>query len=363
MKNNFDIIPPEQWCKCTRPLIIAGPCSVESEKQVLDTAFQLKKIPGVSIFRSGLWKPRTHPGTFEGIKDKGFPWLKKVKEETGFLVAVEVGHPDHIRAALENNIDILWIGARTIVSPFVMNDIANILKDRDIPVLIKNPVYPDIELWIGAIERINNAGVKKIIAIHRGFHSYEKSCLRNNPLWEIPIELKRRYPNLPLICDPSHISGNREYIESISQQALDLGMEGLMIEVHTKPEFALTDKHQQITPIKLGEILNKIRTHKINPQFHNHPDLDKLRKEIEQVDFEILDLLAKRFDLVESIAKIKRKHKLSIFQVKKWEETLNRWVIKGETMGMDQNFIKNLIQQVHKESIRRQSNFPENTKE
>lgn len=359
MNSKLNIIPPEEWCGCPKPLIIAGPCSVESEKQVIDTALQLKQVPGISVFRAGLWKPRTHPGAFEGIENKGLPWLKKVREKTGFLIAVEVGHPNHIKFALESNIDILWIGARTIVSPFVMNEIAGILKDKDIPVLIKNPVYPDLELWIGAIERMNNAGIRKIIAVHRGFHSYGYSFYRNDPLWEIPIELKRRYPNLPLICDPSHISGHKQHIADISRIALDLGMEGLMIEVHANPEEALTDKYQQITPEELRTLLDKLVSPEAGDTSPPPAELEELRKIIDSIDHSILDMLAERLKTVESIARVKRKHKLSILQVRTWEKKLKDWLSKGKDLDLNEDFLKTIIEQIHKESIRRQSELPD----
>ena len=259
MSTDIEITPLLNWINTHgKPLVIAGPCSAESEEQLLQTAREIAKIPQVQVFRSGLWKPRTRPGEFEGAGNKGLKWLRKVKKETGLKLAIEVAKPEHVEKALEHQIDIIWLGARTVVNPFSVQEIAEALKGNNIPVMVKNPINPDLKLWIGAIERVYDAGINKIAAVHRGFHYFEKSPFRNAPMWEIPIELKRIAPSLPIITDPSHICGNRELIPTISQKALDFEMDGLMIESHMNPDSALTDASQQLTPVALKTLLDNL---------------------------------------------------------------------------------------------------------
>ncbi|MBU2651014.1 MAG: bifunctional 3-deoxy-7-phosphoheptulonate synthase/chorismate mutase type II [Bacteroidetes bacterium] len=353
----MEFSPTAAWCTCPGPLIIAGPCSAETEYQVLKTAEELSRSGKVGVFRAGLWKPRTHPGLFEGVGAAGLPWMKKVKESTGLLTTVEAGHPDHIRLALDQGIDMIWIGARTVVNPFMMNEIAGILENRDIPVLIKNPVYPDTELWTGALERIYHAGIRKIVAIHRGFYSYDKSRFRNDPLWELPIELRRRMPSLPMICDPSHIAGSRNYIREVAQAAFDLGMDGLMVEVHYDPDQALTDRQQQITPATLDEILSGLRYGEQSAAATPPDRLEDLRRQIDRIDASLLDLLAKRFGIAEEIAMIKQSQKLNILQLKRWEHVLESRLRQGKLLGLEESFLKKILEQIHKESIRRQSEY------
>jgi len=345
------------WYSGKYPMIIAGPCSAEDEKQVMETALALAEIKEVGIFRAGIWKPRTRPSGFEGVSTKGLKWLHRVKRDTGLMTAVEIGQADHVRACLDHSIDIIWIGARTVVNPFSMQEIAEVLQNTDMPVFIKNPVNPDPELWIGAIERINQAGVTKLIAVHRGFFSPAASPYRNEPMWEIPIEIKRQYPDLPLICDPSHISGRRELIHGISQRALDLGMEGLMIESHISPEMALTDSEQQIEPEEVKKLMEQLRFPKSVGAQSFEDELDGLRTAIDQVDADLINILSKRMDIVERIGRIKQKHNMAAFQVKRWQEVRARFIKSGSLAGLDKKFLQELLELLHKESIRIQTNL------
>lgn len=339
------------------PLIISGPCSAESEKQVLDTARAVSLIPNVKIFRAGIWKPRTRPGLFEGVGIEGLKWLGKIKEETGLLTTVEVASPFHVEAALKYGIDILWIGARTVVNPFSLQDLANVLKGVDIPVMVKNPVNPDLNLWIGALERINQSGIKKIAAIHRGFYFFDKTPYRNAPMWEIPIELKRQIPDLPVICDPSHICGDRESLRDISQKALDLEMNGLMIETHIDPENALTDPQQQITPAHLKDLVDSliIRKEKGNIEFESK--LEELRTEIDKLDAELINILARRMGLIDEIGKYKRDHNITILQLKRWSNIVRDRLNTGLDSGLNKDFLQKLLEIVHTESIQRQADL------
>ena len=356
MEQELTIKPIREWYDRSFPLIVAGPCSAESEKQVMETAMALSSIPRVGIFRAGLWKPRTRPSGFEGVGDAGLLWLKKVKKETGLLTAVEIGQADHLRACLEHQIDIIWIGARTVVNPFSMQEIANVLAGSDLPVFVKNPVNPDLNLWIGAIERINRSGITRLAAIHRGFYSYRTGSYRNNPMWEIPLELKRLHPDLPMICDPSHISGNRHLVGEIAQYAMDLGMDGLMIEAHYHPERAKTDSEQQITPGHLDRLLGQLRYHSGQVKSKSTDlELLALRSSIDQLDEELLDTLAKRMDVVKQIGRLKKKQGITAFQVRRWNEIRKRFIEKGSLGGLDKSFLKDLLDTVHKESLRLQS--------
>ena len=290
-----------------RPVVIAGPCSAETEEQVMTTATQLAK-KGCHMFRAGVWKPRTKPGGFEGNGEKALPWMKRVKEETGMLVTTEVATPEHVELALKYGIDILWIGARTSANPFAMQALADSLRGVDVPVLVKNPVNPDLELWIGALERINQAGIKRLAAIHRGFSSYDKKIYRNLPMWQIPIELRRRIPSLPILCDPSHIGGRRELVAPLCQQAMDLGFDGLIVESHCEPDMAWSDAAQQVTPDVLDYILSLLV---IRDESVSTEDIRELRKQIDELDNQLMDLLAKRMRVCREIGQFKKEHNIN----------------------------------------------------
>ena len=333
-----------------QPIIIAGPCSAETEEQVLNTAKSLA-ANGVKIYRAGVWKPRTKPGGFEGVGTDGLKWLKRVKIETGMYTATEVATAKHISEALKYDIDMLWIGARTSANPFAMQEIADALEGVDIPVLVKNPINPDLDLWIGAIERIYNAGIKKISAIHRGFSTYDKKIYRNLPQWHIPIELHRRIPNLPILCDPSHIGGKRELVASIAQQAMDLNFDGLIIESHCEPEKAWSDASQQITPDVLDFILKNLV---IRDTTQSNESLSNLRKQIDELDNDLLALLARRMHVSREIGTYKKEHNMPILQTKRYEEILQKRIEQAEEMGMRSNFMNTVLIAIHEESVRHQ---------
>lgn len=334
------------------PLIIAGPCSAESREQVMTTARGLKK-EGVKILRAGIWKPRTKPGGFEGVGSPGLDWLAAAKAETGMLTATEVAMPVHVREALDSGVDILWIGARTSANPFAMQDIADTLREfgKDVPVLVKNPVNPDLELWIGAMQRLHNAGFHRLAAVHRGFSSYGQHIYRNNPQWHIPVELRRRYPDLPLLCDPSHIGGKRELIASISQQAFDMGYDGLMIESHCNPDTALSDKDQQVTPPTLGTILKSLVRRKKN---FSSEEIMQLRREIDGIDNDILEILSRRLAVCREIGQFKKAHKLTVLQSERYSEMQKKLIDSGTQLGLDGDFISKLLSLIHEESVRQQ---------
>ncbi|WP_165806867.1 bifunctional 3-deoxy-7-phosphoheptulonate synthase/chorismate mutase type II [Balneicella halophila] len=334
-----------------RPIVIAGPCSAESEEQVLKTAKKLQK-QDVQIFRAGIWKPRTRPNSFEGVGKKGLAWLQTVKKELGMYTSTEVANSQHVEDALKHDIDILWIGARTTVNPFAVQEIADALKGVDIPIMIKNPINPDINLWIGAIERINQTGIKRIVAIHRGFNVYNKSLYRNNPKWHIPIELRLQIRDIPLFCDPSHIGGKRELISPISQQALDLNFDGLMIESHIDPDNALSDASQQITPETLGSILSDLilRDEKVTTE-----DLADLRKQIDELDDTILEILSERMQIASQIGQYKKEHNVTIFQADRFDEILTKRIRQAIDLGLTEKFVKTIFTNVHEESIRHQN--------
>ena len=333
-----------------RPLIIAGPCSAETEEQVFNTAKQLSE-KGIKIFRAGIWKPRTKPGGFEGIGEQGLPWMQRVKKELGMLVATEVANTKHVEAALNAGIDILWIGARTSANPFAMQEIADALKGADVPVLIKNPVNPDLELWIGAIERINGAGIKRIAAIHRGFSTYDKKLYRNLPMWHIPIELHRRIPNLPVICDPSHIGGRRELIAPLCQQAMDLGFDGLIVESHCDPDKAWSDAKQQVTPDVLDYILSLLV---IRDETVTTEGITTLRRQIDELDNQLMETLAKRMRVCREIGHYKKEHNMTVLQTSRYNEILDKRGAQGALCGMDASFVKTVFEAVHEESVRQQ---------
>ncbi len=350
---NSGLLPIEKWgIKSTeRPVVIAGPCSAESEKQVLDTAKQLSEN-GIQIYRAGIWKPRTRPGNFEGVGAKGLPWLKKVKEETGMLTTTEVATEKHVYEALKFGVDILWIGARSSANPFVMQEIANALEGADVPVMIKNPINPDLDLWIGAIERIQKAGIKKIAAIHRGFSTYDKSLYRNIPQWQIAIDLKLKLPNIPLINDPSHIGGKRELLFDISQKAMDLHFDGLMIESHTNPDEAWSDAKQQITPAVLEELLrNLILRDKKSHSKSEQVELDKYRAQIDSYDNIIMGVLGDRMDVVKNIGKFKKENNITILQPNRWDQLMKKNYEHGDIKGFSRKFVDRLFKAIHQESI------------
>lgn len=342
---SFDGVNPD------KPLVIAGPCSAESESQVLDTAKSLAKN-GIKIFRAGIWKPRTKPGGFEGVGIKGLLWLQEVKKETGMLTATEVANHEHVIAALDSGVDILWIGARTSANPFAMQEIADALKGHnDVTVLVKNPVNPDIELWIGAMLRIYNAGVRRIGAIHRGFSTYGKHLFRNEPQWHIPIELHRRIPNLPILCDPSHMGGKRELIGPISQQALDMGFNGLIIESHCNPDCALSDAKQQVTPDALNLIINTLVLRQTKQSTEN---LALLRQHIDECDNELLEVLSRRMAIAREIGQYKKEHNMQVVQAQRYSTMMSQRHNQAEELGMSGDFIETVMQAVHEESVRQQ---------
>ena len=336
------------------PFLIAGPCSAETEEQVLATAQGLAGL-GIDLFRAGVWKPRTRPGAFEGNGAVALPWLRRVKQETGLRVTIEVANGNQVYEALKHGVDVLWVGARSTVNPFSVQEIADALKGVDVPVLVKNPVNPDLDLWIGAIERIRNAGVTQIGAIHRGFSAYAKSKFRNAPYWEIPIELRRRMPDLPLICDNSHICGNREDLLEVAQQALDLSYDGLMTEVHPAPDEAWSDAKQQITPFIYGELIKSLvvrRETTDNAEFLEN--IENLRHKIDEIDLELLNLLSRRMRVAEDIGRYKQRNNISILQTSRWNEILEKGFTQGRLRGLNDEFIEKFLSAVHHESIMHQ---------
>jgi chorismate mutase len=340
--------------KLSHPLVIAGPCSAESEEQVLEIAHELKNTDA-TVFRAGVWKPRTRPGSFEGNGAIALPWLKKVKEQTGLLTAIEIANAQHAKLALEFDIDVLWIGARTTVNPFAVQEIADAIAGTDKIVLVKNPINPDLDLWIGAIERLHKKGVENLGAIHRGFSSFRKSKYRNIPSWQIPIDLKSKYPTLPIINDPSHICGNREGIFEVSQTALDLKMDGLIIETHCDPDKAWSDAKQQITPSRLVEIMESLKVRK--PQFEQQESISKLaalRNEINAKDEQLLETLSERMQIVENIGKAKKESNVAVLQHARWNEILDKVIQKGEGQGLSKAFIERIFKAIHQESIEHQ---------
>jgi chorismate mutase len=341
-----------------KPLIIAGPCSAESENQIINTAYRLSRISDVSIFRAGIWKPRTRPNSFEGVGKEGLKWLQRVKKETGMPTATEVANANHVYEALKYGIDVLWIGARTSVNPFSVQEIADALYGVDIPILVKNPVSPDINSWIGAIERVAQSGIKRLGAIHRGFSTIEKSPYRNAPKWEIPVELKRLMPEIPVFCDPSHIAGNREPIAELSQIALDLAMEGLMIETHMDPDNAISDAKQQVTPDTLETILTRLIIRRPEGDGTNGQDILKmLRQEIDQVDWALIELLQRRTEIATKMGDYKKAHNMTILQVNRWQELLKNRLEKARNLGIDEKMVKEIYQILHKQSFKIQSDL------
>lgn len=333
-------------------IMIAGPCSAESEQQVMQTARALADA-GVRIFRAGIWKPRTKPGCFEGIGIPGLEWLRRVKSETGMQVTTEVANSHHVEEALRAGIDILWVGARTSANPFAVQDIADSLRGTDIPVLVKNPVSPDLDLWIGALERLSKAGIKRLAAIHRGFPTYGESIYRNAPHWQIPIELHRRIPELPILCDPSHMGGRKSLVHQLSQQALDLSADGLFIEVHINPSCALSDAGQQLTPGEFVQMCASLNTHK-EPDAGESFDLGSYRNRIDQCDKELIETIVRRMEIASEIGEFKKEHNLTVLQSERYNDIVNTLSARGESQGISRQCIQTIFEAIHTESIRRQ---------
>lgn len=333
-----------------RPFVIAGPCSAETEEQVMTTARQLANY-GCHMFRAGIWKPRTKPGGFEGNGEKALPWMQQVKKETGMLTATEVATPEHVELALKYGIDVLWVGARTTANPFAMQALADALKGTDVPVLVKNPTNPDLELWIGALERLNLAGIKRLGAIHRGFSSYDNKIYRNLPTWQIPIELHRRIPDLPIVNDPSHIGGRRELIAPLCQQAMDLGFDGLIVESHCDPDKAWSDAKQQVTPDVLDYILSLLV---IRDETVTTEGIVQLRKQIDEIDNQLMEMLSKRMRVCREIGHYKKEHNMTVLQTSRYNEILDKRGAQGALCGMAPEFVAKVFENIHEESVRQQ---------
>ena len=354
MENNKEMRNWLNALKLNHPLVIAGPCSAETEDQVLKIAHDLKNSD-VSVYRAGIWKPRTRPGMFEGVGAIGLKWLEKVKKETGLLTATEVANANHVKLAIEHNIDVLWIGARSTVSPFIVQEIADALNGTDKIILVKNPVNPDLSLWLGGIERLNSANIKNLGVVHRGFSTYEQTKYRNNPEWQLPIELQNRFPNLPLICDPSHISGRRDILQDVSQTALDLNFDGLMIETHINPDKAWSDAAQQIKPEVLIKMMDDLKMRKVtNEEADFKNSLNTLRTQIDVIDQGLLDTLGKRMKVAIEIGNLKKKKNVAVLQTKRWNEILGKMILEGEAKGLSEEFILRMFKAIHQESINHQ---------
>ncbi len=353
----LEINPIKHWLpQINNPLIIAGPCSLESEEQAMETAKLLAKDHRIFVYRGGIWKPRTRPGSFEGVGSIGLKWLQMVREETGMPVGTEVANAQHTEEALKAGLDVLWIGARSTASPFVVQEIADVVKGTDAVVMVKNPVNPDVQLWLGAFERLSQAGIKNMVAIHRGFTPFRETEYRNYPNWKTVIELRRLMPNLPIICDPSHIGGKREYLFDISQKAFDMGMEGLMIESHRDPSCALSDKEQQLTPADLGKLLDRLIIRNVttdNKLFENQ--LELLRNRIDAIDTELLETLSSRVEIVRQIGQYKKDNNVTALQIGRFSELMEKRMKLGENLNLDRNFVLQLFQHIHEDSVRMQT--------
>ena len=358
MENRLDLIPVSEWGlfpEGQRPLLIAGPCSAESEVQVMQTARGLKEL-GVNVFRAGIWKPRTHPNNFEGVGTPGLKWLQRVKNDLGMKVATEVASEKHIFDCLKFGVDMVWIGARTTANPFLVQEIADALKDTDIPVLVKNPVNPDLDLWLGALERLNQAGIKKLGVIHRGFSTSEKMTYRNAPGWQIAIELRTRYPQLPFFADPSHMGGSRAYLQEISQRALDLGLDGLMVESHCDPSCALSDAKQQVTPEDFGKLISSLVVREKDSDSPEYKEnIDQLRAQIDIIDENLLYTLSTRMNVSRSIGHYKKEHNIAILQTSRWDTILSQMVEKAKAYGLSEKFVEAVFNAIHEESVREQN--------
>lgn len=357
MKLELEINPIKHWLpQINNPLIIAGPCSLETEEQAVSTAKLLAKDHRIFVYRGGVWKPRTRPGSFEGVGSIGLKWLQMVREETGLPVGTEVANAQHTEEALKARLDVLWIGARSTASPFVVQEIADVLKGTDAVVMVKNPVNPDVQLWLGAFERLSQAGIKNMVAIHRGFTPFRETEYRNYPNWKTVIELRRLMPNLPIICDPSHIGGKREYLFDISQKAFDMGMEGLMIESHIDPSCALSDKAQQLTPSDLAKLLDHLVIRNVttdNKLFENQ--LELLRNRIDAMDTELLETLSSRMEIVRQIGQYKKENNVTALQIGRFAELMDKRVKMGENLNLNGNFVQQLFQNIHEDSVRIQT--------
>lgn len=354
MENNKQLRTWLDNLNLNHPLVIAGPCSAETEQQVLQIAHELKDSD-VSIFRAGIWKPRTRPGGFEGVGEIGLKWLQKAKAETGLMMATEVANATHVKLALEHDIDVLWIGARTTVNPFAVQEIADALEGTDKIVLIKNPVNPDLSLWLGGVERLYNANIKNLGLIHRGFSTYEKTKYRNIPEWQIPIEIHNRFPDLPMICDPSHITGKRSMIQEVSQQALDLNFDGLIIETHCDPDNAWSDSAQQVTPTTLKQMFVDLRVRKETDDESDYTSkMAFLRTEIDEYDRKLLEILGNRMKVADKIGELKKEKNVAILQNTRWNDILERMIAEGVSKGLSQDFVLQLFKAIHQESINHQ---------
>jgi len=353
----LDVLPIKSWLpQANGPLLIAGPCSLETEEQALATARELAKDKRILAYRGGIWKPRTRPGSFEGIGSIGLEWLKKVKDETGLPVGTEVANAQHTEECLKAGIDILWIGARSTGSPFVIQEIADVLQGTDTIVMVKNPMNPDLPLWLGALERLNRVGIRKLVAIHRGFSPYQETKYRNYPSWKTYIELRRTIPNLPIICDPSHMAGKREYIWELSQKAYDMGFDGLMVESHIDPACALSDKEQQFTPADLSALFSRLVVRQESSSDTEYGNkLDQLRGRIDALDTELMELLSARVEIVKQIAAYKRNNNVMALQIDRWTKMMKNRVETAEKLNLDPVFIKILFQLIHEDSVRLQT--------
>ena len=351
---NLEIIPLYEWGMFTepRPSVVAGPCSAESEEQVMETAKGLREM-GINVFRAGIWKPRTHPGCFEGVGAEGLGWLQKVRDEYGLKISTEVASEKHVMECIRHGVDLVWLGARTTANPFLVQEIADALKGTDIPVLVKNPVNADLDLWIGALERLNRAGIKKLGVIHRGFSTFDKIKYRNDPQWQVAIELRSRYPELPFFVDPSHLGGSKDYIPEISQRSLDLGFEGLMIESHCNPSVALSDAKQQLTPAELSDLLyNQVVVRDKDsdaPQWKEN--IDQLRAKIDIIDENILYALGSRMNVSRQIGEYKKENNIAILQTSRWDKVLSKVVEKGKDYGLTEKFLKDVFTAIHEASV------------
>jgi len=353
----IEINPIKHWLpQINNPLIIAGPCSLETEEQAMDTARQLAKDHRVFVYRGGVWKPRTRPGSFEGIGSIGLKWLQMVREETGLPVGTEIANAQHAEEALKAGLDVLWIGARSTASPFVVQEIADVVQGTDAVVMVKNPVNPDVQLWVGAFERLSRAGIKNLVAIHRGFTPFRETEYRNYPNWKTVIELRRLMPNLPIICDPSHIGGKREYLFDISQKAFDMGLDGLMIESHRDPSCALSDKEQQLTPADLAKLLDRLIIRNAtteNKQFENQ--LELLRNRIDALDRELLETLSSRMEIARQIGQYKKDNNVTALQIGRFAELMEKRVKLGESLNLNPHLVQQLFQHIHEDSVRMQT--------
>lgn len=351
-KGKLSVAPLTDWYKNDRPLIAAGPCGAESEKQVLDTARFLKETGNVTVFRAGVWKPRTRPGSFEGKGEEALGWLKTVKEETGLLTAVEVANTDHVEKALKAGVDVFWIGARTTVNPFYVQDIASALRGTDVIVWVKNPLHADSDLWIGALERLNACGINKLAAIHRGWYNAVPKPYRNDPRWELAVEMRLRCPGLPILSDPSHISGTRDLIPSVAQHALDLDMDGLMIEVHPTPSEALSDAGQQLSFSQFSELMDTLKTRRPDcPDRETASLLQQLRAKVDSIDEQLLSVLASRMELIKELGIYKKENNVAVFQPERWREIVKSRLAIAKAKELDQDFIYELLQVIHKNSL------------